>query len=152
MKRVGRWAFALIARRLRGQSTVEVAAMFALLVPIVVGSVDLGRAYFGYDMLVHAVSEGARRGSLESDLNNISTNVKTTVHDASGPLNVPTTSVIVTCYIGSSTTTRLCPSMTVGDSVQVRADHVFTPITPLITAILPGGTLTLSATAQRTFQ
>jgi hypothetical protein len=42
--------------------------------------------------------------------------------------------------------------MTTGDSVRVTATSPYTPITPLITAIIPGGTLTLSATAQRTYQ
>ena len=39
-----------------------------------------------------------------------------------------------------------------GDSVKVTATTVFTPITPVIGSLLPSGTITLAATAQRSFQ
>lgn len=148
MCRVGRWILSIVARRLPAQAAVETAAVFAILIPVIVGAVDLGRAYFGYDLLVHAANEGARRGSFDSN----TTNIVAMVQAASGPLNLQTSNVVVTCYAGSTTTTKTCSSMTVGDSVRVTATSVFTPITPLITAIMPGGTMTLTATSQRTFQ
>ena len=148
MSRVGRWLLAVFTSRLSGQAAVETAALCAILVPVLVGAVDLGRAYFGYDLLVHAANEGARRGSFDSS----TTNIIATVQAASGPLNLPTGNVSVTCYSGSTTTTKTCSSMAIGDSVRVTATATFTPITPLITAIMPGGTMTLTGTAQRTFQ
>ena len=148
MSRVGRWMLSIVARRLRAQAAVETAAVFAILLPVIVGAVDLGRAYFGYDLLVHAANEGARRGSFDSS----TTNIVATVQAASGPLNLQSTNVAVTCYSGSTTTTKTCSSMAIGDSVRVVANVVFTPFTPLITAIMPGGTMTLTATSQRTFQ
>src|SRR5688572_33484081 len=148
MRRVGRWMLVILASRLSGQAAVETAAVFAILVPVIVGAVDLGRAYFGYDLLVHAANEGARRGTFDSN----TTSIVATVRAASGPLNLQTGDVAVTCYSGSTTTTKTCSSMTIGDSVRVTATSVFTPITPLITAIMPGGTMTLTATTQRTFQ
>jgi Flp pilus assembly protein TadG len=131
-----------------GQSAVEVAAVFTILVPVIVGAVDLGRAYFGHDLLVHAVNEGARRGSFDSSTSNIVSTVRT----AGATLNLQVGDVAVTCYSGSTSTTKTCSSVTVGDSVRVTATSVFTPFTPVITAILPGGTLTLTATSQRTYQ
>ena len=148
MSRVGRWMLSIVARRLRAQAAVETAAVFAILVPVIVGAVDLGRAYFAYDLLVHAANEGARRGSFDSS----TTNIIAIVQTASGPMNLPTGNVAVTCYSGSTTTTKTCSSMAIGDSVRVTATATFTPITSLITAILPGGTMTLTGTAQRTFQ
>jgi Flp pilus assembly protein TadG len=141
------------ARRLRagaasGQAAVETALVFTILVPVIIGAVDLGRAYFAYDVLVHAVNEGARQGSFDSN----SSNVVATVQAADGPLNLQPADVTVACYAGSSSTAKTCSAMIVGDSVRVTANVLFTPLTPLITAILPSGTLTLSATAQRSFQ
>jgi hypothetical protein len=148
MRLMGRWFRRCTARRLPGQSSVEVAAILVVLIPVIIGAVDLGRAYFAYDMLVHAVNEGARRGSFDSS----SANVVASVQAAGGILSLATTDVIVTCYTGATTTVKSCASMSLGDSVRVTGNVVFTPITPLITAMLPGGTLTLAATAQRTFQ
>jgi Flp pilus assembly protein TadG len=134
--------------RLVGQSTVEMAAVVAILLPILVGAVDLGRAYFAYDILVHAVNEGVRRGSFDSS----TTNVVSAVQTAGATLNLQSSDVTVTCYSAASTITKTCASMVLGDSVRVMANSVFTPMTPLITALLPSGTLTLAAAAQRTFQ
>ena len=148
MSGFARWVLRAMVRSHPGQSAVEVAAVFTILVPVLVGAVDLGRAYFGHDMLVHAVSEGARRGSFDTNI----TNIKTTVQNAAVSLNLQAGDVAVACYSGSTTTTKTCSSVTVGDSVRVTATSVFTPFTPVITAILPGGTLTLTATSQRSYQ
>ena len=148
MKRFSQWVRGIVLRRQHGQSAVETAAVFVILVPVIVGAVDLGRAYFAHDMLVHAANEGARRGSFDTS----TTNIVATVQAAGGPLNLQTGDVAVTCYSGSSTTTKTCSTMAIGDSVKVTATVVFTPFTPLITAIMPGGTMTLTGTSQRTFQ
>jgi len=142
-------AFRVLARsRAAGQSVVETAALFAILTPIIIGSVDLGRAYFAYDMLVHAVNEGVRRGSFDSSTANIVTVVQT----AGGTLGLGSGDVTVVCYSGATTVTKTCSSMVAGDSVRVSATSVFTPITPWLAALIPGGTLPLSAAARRTFQ
>jgi hypothetical protein len=148
MSRFARWLRRAMVRSLPGQSAVEVAAVFTILVPILVGAVDLGRAYFGHDLLVHAVNEGARRGSFDTSTSNIVSAVQT----AGGTLNLQVGDVTVTCYSGSTATAKTCSTVTVGDSVRVTANSVFTPFTPVITAILPGGTMTLTATSQRTYQ
>jgi hypothetical protein len=135
-------------RAATGQAVVEVAAAFALLVPLVVGAVDLGRAYFAYDALVHAVNEGVRVGTFDAD----ATHVVAAVLNAAPTLGLGSGDVAVTCYGGSGTTSKSCASMVTGDSVKIDATTLFTPITPIIGALLPGGTVTLGATARRTFQ
>lgn len=140
-------SWVVIGRR-AGQSTLELAAIVAMLVPILVGAVDLGRAYFAYDALVHAVNEGARRGSFDTN----TTNIVSAVQTAGAILNLPSGNITVTCYSGTTTTTKTCSSMVMGDSVRVSATLVFTPVTPWATALLPGGTLTIGASAQRTYQ
>ena len=124
------------------------ALAFILLAPILIGCVDLGRAYFAYDILVHGVNEGVRVGTYTSD----TATIVATVRDAAATLNLQSEDVDVTCYSGATTTTKTCTSMVTGDSVQVGANVLFTPITPLIANLLPGGTLTVGATAKRSFQ
>jgi Flp pilus assembly protein TadG len=133
---------------LRAQSTVEMALVMIILVPLVIGAVDLGRAYFEYDLLVHAVNEGVRRGSTDAT----TATVVTAVQTAAGRLNLPSGNVTVTCYSASTTTVKACASVVLGDSVRVAASSSFIPATPWLSNFLPGGQLTLSAVAQRTYQ
>jgi hypothetical protein len=42
--------------------------------------------------------------------------------------------------------------MVLGDAVGITATSSFTPATPWLASIIPGGSLTLSAGARRTFQ
>lgn len=135
------------ARR-HGQSTVEMAVIMVMLIPLFIGSVDLGRAYFAYDLLVHAVNEGARRGSMTTDATMVITEVQT----AGGTLSLTSGDVAVTCYSGATTTTKTCASVVLGDSIKVSASKSFVPATPWLSRLLPGGTLTLAAAAQRTYQ
>ena len=143
-----RFGWPLAARHEAGQSVVEVALLLVLLTPLIVGSVDLGRAYFDYDLLAHAANEGARRASFDRDTAAITASTRT----ASGRLNIPAANVTVTCYSGATTTTKTCASVALNDTIQVRATSTFTPITPVIARLFPGGTLTISASARRTFQ
>lgn len=148
----GRWLHSFVSRRLPGQSSVEIAAILAIMIPIIIGAADLGRAYFAYDILVHAVNEGARSGSAVALPANVPATATDVVLAAGDILNLAVSDVNVTCYAGATTTVKTCSAMTIGDSVRVTANRVFTPITPLLTSLLPGGILTLVATSQRTFQ
>jgi Flp pilus assembly protein TadG len=134
--------------RQAGQAMTEMALVMVMLVPLFIGSVDLGRAYFAYDLLVHAVNEGARRASVDSTSINVVADTRT----AGGTLNLQVGDVTVTCYGGSTTTTKTCASMVLGDSVRVSATSSFVPATPWLSRLLPGGTITLWAAAQRTYQ
>ena len=156
---LGRWVQAMggissgrrrrpLRARARAQATVEVAALFALMLPIVIGIVDLGRAYFAYNTLVHAVNEGARRGTFDSS----STNIVAAVQAAATSVTLESGDIAVACYGGSTSTAKACSSMVMGDTVEVSARALFTPLTPMIGALLPGGTLTVGAVTRRSFQ
>jgi len=132
----------------RGQSVVEMAVLMVLLIPVILGALDIGRAYFDYDLLVHAVNEGARWGSFDNNTANIISTVRT----SSDTLSLQTTDVTVTCYSGVTTTTKACASVVSGDAIKVQGQFVFQPITPWAARMMTGGQLTLSATAQRTYQ
>jgi hypothetical protein len=128
---------------------VELALALTLLIPLLIGAVDLGRAYFAYDVLVHAVNEGARQGSFDTNTSNI----VSAVQSAATAMTIASGDITVTCYYsGATSTSKTCSTMVIGDSVKVNATVVFTPATPWLTGLLPGGALTLVAAAQRTYQ
>ena len=127
---------------------VEFALIMVVLIPIMVGAVDLGRAYFEYDMLAHAANEGARRASFDRT----TANVIAMTQAAGGRLSIPVENVTVTCFVGSTATTRTCSGVALNDVVQVSATTTFTPITPYVADLLPGGTIMIWASARRTFQ
>ena len=136
-----------VRRRAPGQAVVELSLLMVLLIPVVVGAVDLGRAYYDYDLLAHAVNEGARRASFDSNADNVVARVRT----AGDMLALQTGDVTVTCYSGVTTTTKACAAVVNGDAISVRAQFVFQPLTPWAASLLAGGQMTLTATAQRTF-
>jgi Flp pilus assembly protein TadG len=137
-----------VQRRAPGQTVVELSVLSVLLIPVIVGAVDVGRAYYDYDLLAHAVNEGARRASFDSNADTI----VATVRAAGDTLALQTTDVTVTCYSGLTTTTRTCGSVVVGDAIRVQGQFVFRPFTPWAETLFAGGQMTISATAQRTFQ
>ena len=47
----------------RGQGLVELALVLPLLILLLAGTVDLGRAFFSYIVITNAAQEGARAGS-----------------------------------------------------------------------------------------
>jgi Flp pilus assembly protein TadG len=145
------------ARRAAGQSVVEFAIILAVLLPITIGVVDLGRAYFDYDLLAHAVNEGARFGSFYPTAADRKTQIRNAVRTASGRLSVPTANVTVRCYNGATTAEKDAGNangcaLALNDVVEVSATSTFTPITPFVGALMPGGSLTLWASSRRTYQ
>jgi Flp pilus assembly protein TadG len=138
----------LAPERSPGQAVVELSLLMVLLIPVIVGAVDLGRAYYDYDLLAHAVNEGARWASFDNNSDNIVARVRT----AGDMLSLQAGDVTVTCYSGVTTTTKSCAAVVNGDAISVRGQFVFQPLTPWAASLLAGGQMTLSATAQRTFE
>lgn len=139
-----------IGRRLggeRGQSMVEFALITPVFFLILVGFVDLGQAFYQYQQLNNAVSEGARVATYNQD--------PTTVKDAvvsHTTVGITTSNVTVTCYSGWTTTTKTCANgLAIGDAVKVAATKSFTPFTGRIIALV-GSSFNLTATAQRSVQ
>jgi Flp pilus assembly protein TadG len=56
-----------LVTRMKGQSMVEFALVLPLLVLIIAGIFDLGRAFFALITITNAAREGARFGSLHAD-------------------------------------------------------------------------------------
>ncbi len=150
----------------RGQSMVELALIMPLLALILVGTVDLGRAFFAYNRLTNVVKEGAIFGVyypaqitdsgvgsniFSADPYNIVYRAK---QESANSAGVADTSLIITisassgsdvvCYQGRSTTLLPsastfagdCSKASAGDTIQVRAKYNFYPITSQVIGFL----------------
>lgn len=114
--------------RQRGSNIVELALTLPVLLWILIGILDMGRAVFAQNMISNAAREGARYGSVDpSDTAGITQRVNDTalgLDPANLAVGVDATLVTVT----------------------VTVTYTFTPVTPMIgDAIGAGGTLTINA-------
>jgi Flp pilus assembly protein TadG len=161
----------------RGQSLVELALLLPLLALIMLGTIDLGRAFFAYQRLTNAVKEGALYGvrypthltaTSTNPLNNNSANPNNIVYqvrqesaagDGTADPNLTITVVSssgsdILCYEGRSTTLLAtgnfpgdCKYASTGDTIQVRATYAFQPFTKQIIGIV-GAPLQMRATVR----
>ena len=119
-------------RRRRGQSTLEFALALLVLIPLLLGAFDLGRAVYIHSVVAAAAQEGARYGIVHrGDAGGIQSAARSQAAglDASA-VNVAT----------------VYPNAT---SVEVTVSYVFSAVTPLIGDIIgSGGQITLSNTAR----
>ena len=123
----------------RGQSLVELATGLTVVMILLAGIVDLGRALFAKVALLDAAEEGALYGSLQpGDVSGIESRIR---DNSDGPIDfTDTASVQVTVeYPGSA-----C----VGNLLRVRVDYQFLVATPFIGTILGTQTVALSASSE----
>ncbi|HBY06316.1 MAG TPA: hypothetical protein DEH22_00435 [Chloroflexi bacterium] len=157
-----------------GQSLVELAMSLTLLLILLAGLVDLGRAFFTYITLRDAAQEGAsfasvgakeRIGSTGSEFatvaaycNAIGNRVLVTTTDLSGntpvsngPLNLEGLAAsgdvtVVTQINGVACTSATAANICMGGAVSVRVNYTsFTLVMPFLGTILGGQTIPLSA-------
>jgi Flp pilus assembly protein TadG len=126
--------------RSRGQSIVELGLALPLLLLLVLGTVDIGRAFFDYIQMRDGAFEGVRYGArIPSDTTGIQTAV--TNH------GVPSGSTVGVACSGDTTN---CSSVTTGESVTIKVtvSKSFTPITTsFLNKYFGIGTFNLNATA-----
>jgi Flp pilus assembly protein TadG len=111
-----------------GVAVLEYAMALAVLMPIILGIFDLGRACFYYVELANAANEGARFATTNRDV----TAIVNVTRIRAGALSLSTNDVTVTCYSGATATTKACGSVGLYDTIDVAARHAFTPITPVL--------------------
>jgi Flp pilus assembly protein TadG len=125
----------LFERPRRGQSIVELALVLPICLWIVLGIVDFGRVYFFYVASTNAAREGARYWA------NVPTatadQVRTKVQ-AEGAPQVSITSGMISLTPSSGSCTADC---------AVQVNYSFTALTPWISTLWGGGTLTVSTKA-----
>jgi hypothetical protein len=149
----------------RGQSMVELALMLPLITLILIGAVDLGRAFFYYTRLTSSVSAGAHYGLTAAwavdptDCKPVPTygpcddpnNIKFRVQNE-GNLGLDDSNITVTCYQGRTTTLVAfsnpnispptsrpgdCRGAKSGDTIEVTARYAFRPLTTQLLGFLP---------------
>lgn len=170
----------IVGERQRGQSLTELALMLPLLTLIMLGTIDLGRAFFAYQRLTNAVKEGALFGihspaqltasgigstASSADPYNIVYQVRQEGANGSGTADpalsltiVANSSSDILCYAGRSTTLLTtgnfpgdCAKAQIGDTLQVRATYAFQPLTTKIIGIV-GASLRMRATVRMVIQ
>ncbi len=130
---------------------VELSLMLPLLLLILVGTIDLGRAFFDYVRRTNAVREGALTGIRIPD----PTVVQYRVTQEANP-SMSLQSITVTCHrqpttgtwTGSEfTSTVACNTARPGDMIQVRASYIFRPFSYEIIRLLGTG-ITITKTVR----
>jgi Flp pilus assembly protein TadG len=119
----------------QGQSLVEMAIALVILLLLVGGIVDLGRAFFTFMALRDAVQEGALYGSVNPTL---TTEIKN---------HVLSSSDMIPDLIGSDDiTVSVIGTACTGNGIQVTATYSDFPITmPFMGTVLGGQTISISA-------
>lgn len=120
---------------------------------MLLGVVDLGRAFFQYVQLVNGVREGARVASITPTNAAIKQAVITRT-----TLGLTASDITISCYspFTSSSPIVNCSdsqlgALAIGDGVKVEARKSFQPITGQIIAIV-GSSIVLQADAMRSIQ
>src|SRR6266849_3091818 len=111
----------------RGQSLVEFAAIAPILFLLVFGIIEFGRAFYAYNAIVNAASEGARYGIL--DPQNTSC-IKKVVKNYSVALELADPDISVACQ----------GSCAYPNKISVTANYTYTAITPFVPNLSFSGT------------
>lgn len=117
-----------------GQSLTELAIFITLLLILLAGLIDLGRAYYTYLSLRDAAAEGAAYGSIHPD-DAVGIDARTRGESPAGLIDWSTARVETT-YVGAH-----CR----GGGVRVKVTVDYQLLTPFVGAIVGGQTLGLSA-------
>jgi Flp pilus assembly protein TadG len=127
-------------RTKKGQSLIEMALAMTVMLVLLGGIVDLGRAFFTFMALRDAVQEGAMYGSLHPTS---TAAIKTQVIDSS--------SMISDMISADDITVELLGAACTGNGMRVTAIYPDFPLTmPFMGAILGSQTLTLRASVTAT--
>jgi Flp pilus assembly protein TadG len=122
----------------RGQNLVEFALILPIFLLVAVVVLDLGRAVYYYSTIYNAAREGTRYGIIYP--NDVSGMESTTIDYAYGAgLEVSD----VTAGLGTPQVIDGFPNPT----VQVSVTYSFTPVTPFVANLIPGGQITLTSEA-----
>jgi Flp pilus assembly protein TadG len=123
-----RWARRSEARR--GQSLVEFALTLPILLILLLGILDFGRAVAAYNSVSNAARSAARVAIVNQDVDAIEEAAE--AESAFGPVTV--------VYDGNADPTQTCPDL--GCIVEVEVSYTYEPATPVFGAIVGAITVT----------
>lgn len=118
----------------RGTAVLEMAMVLPLMLLLVMGTLDFGRAVYGYNALANAARDGARFASVDP------TNtpcIRTTAVRNGAPANLTTGGVTVT----------LPGTVDLGQPVTVSVQSSYQPLSALIADAIGASSVTLKAHA-----
>jgi len=122
-------------KREQGQSLVEMALLFPLLIMLMMGLLDIGRAYYVLVALNDAASEGASYASIfPSDVGG----VQSRTAEASGGLVTIAPGDVVVKYPAT---------LRSGAPITVTIEHAMVLYTPFVNGLVAGDGLTLQGQA-----
>jgi Flp pilus assembly protein TadG len=122
-------------KREKGQSLVEVAILFPIMLLLLMGVVDLGRAYYAMVALNDAAEEGALYAAIEPD--NLTEIQNRAVHATSGLIT----------FAAADVTRKPTSGFTAGGPVTVTVTYDFELYTPIIQTFFDSGIVTLHGQA-----
>ena len=125
-------------RHRSGQSLVEFALIIPLVLFLLMGFLDLGRAIFYYSSLSNAVREGTRYAIVNKDISEseIKDKVEEYAFALTGTPNPLNRDEIIITYLPLDKTIKT--------NISIRASYTFQPVTPFIAS--NGITLTAQST------
>lgn len=121
----------------RGQSLVEFALILPLLILLLGGVLELGRLFFAYVAVTDAAAEGAIYASVRP--NSSVEEITIRAQQAAQGLGM--------AQLQPSMVQVQRPSLTAGAPITVTITYPFTLVTPLLSDLVPGRTISLRATA-----
>lgn len=141
----------IVGKRERAQSLVEFSLTFTLVMFILSGTVDIGRAYFALIALKDAANEGAlyssmQPSSLQANLDDIEAHVRAT---STNPINLQDTDNVSVQVLWPDS--RECAGFfyNAGDpaayGITVKVTYIFPITMPLMDRLISSTTLPLSA-------
>ena len=125
-----------------GQSLIEFAFSFVIIMLLIVGAVELGRLYFSYIAIYDAAQEGALFGAhYPGDTTAIINHVRGT---STNPIDLTDIGLVdVKVYHFDTHTGNAFPCA--GDGLEVKVTYTFDFTMPFIGAFIPSNQIPLSA-------
>jgi hypothetical protein len=144
-----------IKKREHGQSLVELAMSLTIIAFLLSGAVDLGRAYFVYVALRDAAQEGAVYGSLAPS--DIDPGIYSRIQESStGPINFSSDPYLTwppsIVYEGTAACSGFYLDGTTvkANAIKVSIEYDFPITMAFIQALVPGNSITLTASSTYT--
>jgi hypothetical protein len=133
--------------RPRGQAMVELALVLPVLLLIMMGIFDFGRAVFAYNSLSNAAREGARIAIVDQTVTaGVPVGATEAANQASGlGLDASDPAAVKVSYLLPDLSGP-CPTRTINCVARVEVHYDFTAITPIIGSVI--GPIALSATTE----
>jgi Flp pilus assembly protein TadG len=123
---------------------VEFALVLPLFILVFSGICDFGSLLYSRMSVINASREGARAAIMVSDYSTIETVADGEAKSVAASGGMEVTDVETTCYVGSSTATRVCADVITGDTVSVTVSYSYHTFFPLMF----GAVINLSSTVQ----